>query len=84
MDKFHDRFLTVKSGRGVCQFQWRVGPSYCEYSGVTYGILVSNIGGTYDLADQLPINREFGHFLVVSQSQVPREFGVNLALTLQF
>ena len=39
-----------------------------------------NIGGTYDLADQLPSNREFDHFFVVSQSQVPREFGVNLAL----
>ena len=39
-----------------------------------------NIGGTYDLADQLPSNHEFAHFLVVSQSQVPREFGVNLAL----
>ena len=23
---------------------------------------MSNIGGTYDLADQLPSNREFGHF----------------------
>ena len=43
-----------------------------------------NIGGTYDLADQLPSNREFGHFLVVSQSQVPREFGVNLALHDRF
>ena len=40
---------------------------------------MSNIGGTYDIADQLTSNREFGHFLVVSQSQVPREFGVNLA-----
>ena len=39
---------------------------------------MSNIGGTYDLADQLPSNREFGHFLFVSRSQVPREFGVNL------
>ena len=73
-------FLMVKRGRGACRFQWRVGPSYCEYSGVTYDLLVSNIGGTYDLADQLPINREFGHFLVASQSQVPRAFGVNLAL----
>ena len=40
---------------------------------------MSNIGGIHDLADQLPINREFGQFLVVSRSQVPREFGVNLA-----
>ena len=38
------------------------------YSGVTYDLLVSNFGGTYDLADQLPSNHEFGHFLVVSQS----------------
>ena len=59
--KFHDRFLTVKSDRGACRFQ----SSYCEYSGVTYDLLVSNIGGTYDLADQLPSNHEFGHFLVV-------------------
>ena len=79
IDKFHDRFFTVKSGRGACRFQWRVGPSYCEYPGVTYDLLLSNIGGTYDLADQLSSNREFGHFLVVGQSQVPREFGVNLA-----
>ena len=62
-------FLTVKSGRGACRFQWRVSPSPCEYSGVTYDLLVSNIGGTYDLADRLPSNHEFGHFLVVSQSQ---------------
>ena len=47
---------------------------------VSYDLLMNNIGGTYDLADQLPSNREFGHFLVVGQSQVPREFGVNLAL----
>ena len=73
-------FLTVKSGHWACRFQWRVGPSYCEYSGVTYDLLVNNIGGTYDLADQLPGNREFGNYLVVSHSQVPREFDVNLAL----
>ena len=77
-------FLTVKSGRGTCRFQWRVGPSYCKYSGVTYDLLVSNIGGTYDLADQLSISREFGHFLVVSQSQVPRKSGVNLSLLTNF
>ena len=41
-----------------------------------------NIGGTYDLAEQLPSNREFGHFLVARLSQFPREFGVNLALLL--
>ena len=40
---------------------------------------MSNIGGTSDRADQRPSNREFDHFLVESQSQVPREFGVNLA-----
>ena len=51
-------FLAVKSGHGTYQFQWRVGPSYCEYSGVTYNLLVSNIGWTYDLADQLPRNRD--------------------------
>ena len=28
-----------------------------------------------------PRNREFGHFPVVSQSQVPREFGVNLNIS---
>ena len=66
----------VKSGRGACRFQWRVSPSHCQYTGVTYDLLVSNIGGTYDLADQLQSNHEFGHFFVVSQS---REFGVNLA-----
>ena len=71
--------LTVKSNCGACQFQWRVGPSYCKYAGVTYDLLVSNIGGTCDLADQLPSNREFGHFLVVSQSQVPRVFDENPA-----
>ena len=37
---------------------------------------MSNIGGT---CNQLPSNREFDHFLIESQSQVPREFGVNLA-----
>ena len=57
-------FLTVKSDRGACRFRWRVSPSYCEYSWVTYDLLVSNIGGTYDLADQLPSNHEFGHFFV--------------------
>ena len=72
-------FLTVKSVRGARRFQWRVGPNYCEYPGVTYDLLMSNIGGTYDLADQLPSNREFSHFLVVSQFQDTREFGVNLA-----
>ena len=75
-------FLTVKGDRGACRFHWRVGPSYCENPGVTYDLLVGNIGGTYDLADQLPSDREFGHFSVVSQSQVPREFGVNLALLM--
>ena len=45
-------------------------PVDCKYQGVTY-----------DFADQLPSNIEFGLFLVVSQSQVPQEFGVNLALT---
>ena len=54
-------FLTVKSDRGACRFQWRVSPRYCEHSGVTYDLLVSNIGGTYDLANQLPSNHEFGY-----------------------
>ena len=63
--------LTVKSGRGACRFQWRVGPSYCEYSGVTYDLLLSIIGGTFDLADQFPSNRQFGPILVVSQSPSP-------------
>ena len=48
-------------------------PSYCEYFGVTYDLLVSNIRGTYDLADQLLSNCHFGHLLLVSQAQVPRE-----------
>ena len=61
--QFPRPYLTVKNGCGPCRFQWRVGPSYCEYPGVTYDLLVSNIGGTYDLTDQLPSNREFGHFL---------------------
>ena len=55
-------------------------PELLRVFGVTYDLLVNNIGGTYDFADQIPSNREFGHFLVVSQSRVPREFGVNLAL----
>ena len=55
-------FLTVKSGRGACRFQWRVGLSHCEYSAITYDLLVSNIGGTYGLADQFPSKHEFGHF----------------------
>ena len=46
---------------------------------VRVGTLVNETDKFHDLADQLPINREFGHFLVVSQSQVRREFGVNLA-----
>ena len=77
-------FLTVKSGRGACRFQWRVSPSYCEYSGVTYDLLVSNTGGTYDHADKLPSNHEFGQFFVVSRSQVPRKFGVNLTLDTMY
>ena len=79
INKFHDRFLTVENGRGACRFHWQEGPSYCEYSGLTYELLVSNIGGRCDLADQLPSDSEFGHFSIVSQSQVPREFIVNLA-----
>ena len=34
---------------------------------------MSNIGWTYDLADQLLNNPEFGQFLVISQLQVPWE-----------
>ena len=30
--------LTVKSGRAACRFQWRVGQSCCEYSGVMLGL----------------------------------------------
>ena len=41
---------------------------------------MSNIIAVYNLVDQLPSNREFGHILVVSQSQAPREFVENLAL----
>ena len=55
-------------------------PELLLYPGVTYDLLVSNIGGIYNLADELRSNHEFGNFLVMSQSQVPREFGVNLAL----
>ena len=69
-------FFTFKSGRGACRFQWQVGPRYCEYSGETYDLLVSNTGGLYDLVDHLPSNREFGHMLVVSRSQVPRKFNM--------
>ena len=43
-------------------------PAYCKYSGVTYDFMVSNTGGTYDLADQIPSNHEICHFLVVSKS----------------
>ena len=67
-------FLTVKSGRGPCRFQWRVSPSYCEYSGVIYDLLVSNIGGTYDLTDQLPSDHEFGNFF--GRKSVPSPSGV--------
>ena len=73
----------VKSDHGACRFQWQVSPSYCEYSGVTDDLLVSNLGGTYDPADQLPSNHEFGHFLVVRQSEFPRELGVNDCLRVQ-
>ena len=73
-------FLTVKSGHRACRFRWRVSPSYCEYLGAAYDLLVSKIGGTCNLADQLPSNYKFGHFLVISRSQVPQDFGINLAL----
>ena len=66
IDKFHDSFWQLKVVVELVDFN--------------NDLLVSNIGGTYDLADQLLSNHEFGHFFVVSQSQVPREFGVNLAL----
>ena len=66
IDKFHDSFWQLKVVVELVDFN--------------NDLLVSNIGGTYDLADQLPSNHEFGHFFVASQSQVPREFGVNLAL----
>ena len=51
-------------------------PSYCECSGVGCDLLTSNIGGTLNLADQLPMKCHFDQFLVVSHSQVPRDFGV--------
>ena len=38
-------FLTVKNGRGACRFQWRVSPSFCEYSGVTYDPRVGSFFG---------------------------------------
>ena len=70
-------FLTVKSGHGACWFQWRVGPSYCKYCGLSYDLLVSNIRGTYDIVDQLLSNCEFGHFLVVSPSGVRCKPSIN-------
>ena len=81
--KFHNRFFMAKISRGACWFQCQVGLIHCEYSGITSDLLVSNIGGTYDLADQLPSNREFAHFLVVSQSH---GFGVknNIARGIQY
>ena len=39
-------FWTVPYGLGTCAERWRVPPSYCEYSGVGYDLLTSNIGGT--------------------------------------
>ena len=41
-------FSMVKSSCGACRFLWRLGQSYREYSGVTYDLLVNNIGGTYE------------------------------------
>ena len=43
-------FVVVQNGHGTSQFQWRLSQSHCEYSGVTYDLLVSNIRGTHDLA----------------------------------
>ena len=68
-------FLRVKSGRGTWRFQWSIEPSYCKYSGVTYDLLVSNIRGTYGLADQLPSNREFGHFWPLVR---PKSLGISV------
>ena len=39
-------FLKVTYSHGTCVFQWWVPLSYCEYSGVTYDLLMSNIGRT--------------------------------------
>ena len=75
IDKIHVRFWWLKAVVKLVDFN----DEYGEYSGATYNLLVSNIGGTYDLADQLPSNHEFWPYFVVSQSQGPREFGVNLA-----
>ena len=72
-------FLTIKNGHGTCRFQWWVHLSYCEYSGVTYDLLVSDIGRTYDLVNQLQSNCHFGNYVLGSQSQVHQKFGVNLA-----
>ena len=80
INKFPNCFFMVRNNRGTWRFQCWVPPSYWEYSRVTYDLLVSNIGGTTDLADQLPSNCHLGHSLLVSQSQVIREFSVNLAL----
>ena len=71
IDKFQDRFLTVKSDRGTCRFQWQEGLSYCEYSEVTYDLLVSYIGGTYDLADWLTTS-----LAIFGRKSVPSPSGV--------
>ena len=59
IDKIHVRFWRLKAVVKLVDFN----DKYGEYSGATYDLLVSNIGGTYDLADQLPSNHEFGHIL---------------------
>ena len=58
MDKIHVRFWRLKAVVELFDFNGEYG----EYSGVTYDLLVTNVGGTYDLADQVPGNHEFGHF----------------------
>ena len=55
-------FLTINSDFGGCRFQWLVGQSFCEYPGVTYDLLVSNIRGAYDLADQRPLTTSLAMF----------------------
>ena len=55
--EFGKRSTTVfatKNRRG------RMPPSCCEYSGVTYDLLVSDIGGTSDLSDKLSSGCHFG------------------------
>ena len=68
IDKFHDRFWRLKAI--VCSLSISVAskPQLLRVFRSNLWPSADNIGGTYDLADQLPSNHEFGHFLVISQS----------------